>query len=155
MPAQRTSDLSVVVCVKNEEARIEACLQAVVRNAPGEIIVVDGDSSDRTAEIARRYASRVIVSKKSSLTRDRQVGIDAAGLTHVAMIDADHRLEPGDLQSLLNDMEELGFDVVQSQLISFANNNFWNRAEEQAWQLTHNIPGPKTMIGVAPAIFKA
>ena len=70
------------------------------------------------------------------------------------MIDSDHRLEKGDIQSLLDDMHKFNLDIVQSQLISYKNLNFWNRAEEQAWDITHNIPGPKKMIGVAPAIFK-
>lgn len=146
-------EFSVVVCVKNEEQRLDACLQGVLLNAPSEIIVVDGNSSDRTALIARKYTDKVIVTENSSLTRDRQIGIDAASHGLVAMIDADHRLLAGDLVSLFEDMQAYSFDVVQAQLISFVNNNYWNRAEEQAWSLTHNIPGPKSMIGVAPAIF--
>ena len=52
------SDISVVVCVKNEESRIEGCLKSIITNHPSEIIVVDGDSSDNTAEIALKYTSR-------------------------------------------------------------------------------------------------
>jgi len=146
--------LSVVVCTKNEEKRIEDCLKSIVLNEPEEIIVVDGGSKDRTVEIARKYTDRVKVTSNSSLTRDRQTGIDAAKNEYVAMIDSDHRLEKGDLGSLLNDLLKYRFDIVQSQLISYKNINYWNAAEEQAWALTHNIPGTKKMIGVAPAIFR-
>lgn len=149
-----SSDVSVVVCTKNEEYRIEDCLKTIVNNDPGEIIVVDGESTDATIAIAKKYANKVIQSHNSNLTRDRQIGIDAAKNEYVAMIDADHRLSKGDLHSLLEDLRKYDFDIVQSQLISFENHNFWNNAEEQSWQLTHNFPGPKRMIGVAPAIFK-
>ena len=149
-----TQKLSVVVCTKNEELRIEDCLKSIALNNPDEIIIVDGGSTDRTVEIARRYTDQVIQSPKSNLTRDRQKGIDHAKNSHIAMIDSDHRLEQGDLQSLLNDLEKYKLDIVQSQLISFQNHGFWDAAEEDSWYLTHNIPGPKAMIGTAPAIFK-
>jgi len=147
-------NISVVVCVKNEEKRIEECLESIVRNCPSEIIVVDGDSYDSTVEIALKYTDKVIVSKKSNLTRDRQIGIDSANNDLIAMIDADHRLDKDSLQKLIHDLNSHNYDIVQSQLISYKNNNYWNSAEEDAWYLTHNIPGEKTMIGVAPAIYK-
>jgi glycosyltransferase involved in cell wall biosynthesis len=147
-------EISVVVCVKNEESRIEECLKTIILNHPSEIIVVDGDSSDRTSEIALKYTDQVIVSKKSNLTRDRQIGIDSAKNDLIAMIDADHRLDQDSLQGLLLDLNSHNYDIVQSQLESYKNNNYWNSAEEDAWHLTHNIPGEKTMIGVAPAMYK-
>tara|TARA_B100000315_G_C14584685_1_gene592309 strand:+ start:2765 stop:3628 length:864 start_codon:yes stop_codon:yes gene_type:complete len=147
-------NVSVVVCAKDEETRIEDCLRSVDSNDPGEIIVVDGGSSDRTVEIAKNFTHKVIVSKNSNLTRDRQIGIDAASKEFIAMIDSDHRLDNNSLELLLHDLNEYHFDMVQSQLISFENNNFWNFAEEQAWHLTHNKSGPQKMIGVAPAMFK-
>lgn len=147
-------DLSVVVCVLNEENRLEECLRSIALNEPGEIIVIDGGSTDNTVQIARRYTRSVINTKQSNLTRDRQIGIDASTKEYIAMIDSDHRLEKNDLASLLLDLEKYSFDIVQSQLISFKNNNYWNAMEEEAWALVHNIPGPKSMIGTAPAIFK-
>jgi glycosyltransferase involved in cell wall biosynthesis len=98
-------NISVVVCTKNEGARIDDCLQSVLMNNPSEIIVVDGMSADDTAERARKYADKVIVSKAGSLCADRQVGIDNASCEFIAMIDADHRLEKGSLLALVNDLQ--------------------------------------------------
>ncbi len=146
--------LSVVVCVRNEEARIRDCLESIYANNPNELILVDGDSTDGTVAIAREFSSiKIIKSQNSNLTRDRQKGLDAAKNNLVAMIDADHRLRPGDLDSLLADMEEFQLDIVQSGLISYVNNGFWDEAEESAWELTHNSPGLRNMVGTAPAIY--
>jgi glycosyltransferase involved in cell wall biosynthesis len=148
-------NLSVVVCVLNEERRIRDCLETIYRNMPDEVILVDGGSKDRTLAIAREFTDiRIIESNNSSLTKDRQKGIDAAIHPLIAMVDADHRLRDNDLESLLNDMEEFNFDIVQSGLISFSNHGFWDAAEEKAWELTQNIPGRRTMVGTAPAIYK-
>lgn len=145
---------SVVVCVKNEEERIEDCLKGIVLNEPDEIIVVDGNSSDQTVAIAKKFPVKVIETKDSSLTLDRQIGLDAAKNDIAVMIDADHRVKKGDLLSLVKDLEEFDFDMVQSQLCSHENTNFWTKAEEMAWDVNHNEPGPKEMIGTAPAAYK-
>lgn len=146
--------LSVVVCVRNEENRLRECLQGVFANYPNEIILVDGGSSDGTVAIAREFPGITIIeSCNSNLTRDRQKGLDAASNELVAMVDADHRLQAGDLESLLEDMEEFKFDIVQSGLISHENHGFWDSAEEACWELIQNVPGPRNMIGTAPAIY--
>lgn len=148
--------LSVVVCVRNEEKRLRECLDSVMRNRPDEVILVDGGSTDGTLAIARGFPTvRVIESPRSNLTRDRQKGIDAARNELIAMVDADHRLADGDLASLCRDLDEFGLDIVQSGLISHAKGGFWDAAEEASWELTHNNPpGPRAMVGTAPAIYR-
>jgi glycosyltransferase involved in cell wall biosynthesis len=146
--------ISVVVCARNESARIADALEGILLNSPDEIIVVDDDSSDATVEIARRYTANVILAKTASLTRNRQIGIDKARNELVAMIDADHILRAGDLDNMFKDLCKYQFDVVQGQLISYANAGFWNRAEEESWNLTHNIPGPMSMIASAPTLYR-
>ncbi len=148
------ADISVVVCVKNEAARISECLASIAAEKPYEIILVDGSSTDNTVEIARQFTDRVIVSAAGSLCADRQVGIDAASCALIAMVDADHRLPEGSLQSLAKDLEDYRLDIVQSQLRMFDNRGFWCKAEDEMWQLNHNHPGAKEMIGTAPAIYR-
>lgn len=146
--------LSVIVCTKNEEARIEKCLQSILLNQPDEVLVVDGGSTDRTVAIASRYVTRVIQSEARSLSRDRQLGIDEARNEYVALIDADHRLKKGDLDSLYRDLIDFNLDIVQSQIKSYELHGFWDAAEDESWDVTHNIPGSKKMIGTAPNIYK-
>lgn len=146
---------SVVVTVKNEEKRIYDCLSSVFADAPDEVILVDGDSQDKTLEIARTFKDlKIIESKNSTLTRDRQVGIDASRNLYVAMIDGDQRVSPGDIQSLIEEMEAQKFDVIQASLMCAEKTGFWDAAEEALWDLVHNIPGKKSTVGGAPTIFK-
>jgi glycosyltransferase involved in cell wall biosynthesis len=145
---------SVVVCVRNEESRLRDCLRSIYNNSPDEVILVDGDSTDDTLKIAREFPDiKILESKKSSLTLDRQKGIDAAKNQFIAMIDADHRLQFGDLESLLREMISLDFDIIQGTLVSFKNHGFWDEAEELTWKLTQSIPGQKSMIGTAPSFY--
>ncbi len=50
--------LTVLVVTRNEEANVERCL-ASVHGFADQILVVDSESTDRTREIARRYADEV------------------------------------------------------------------------------------------------
>ena len=51
--------ISVCIIAKNEEARIERCLQSI-KPCGFEIVVVDTGSTDETKEIAARYADKVL-----------------------------------------------------------------------------------------------
>jgi glycosyltransferase involved in cell wall biosynthesis len=147
--------LTVIICILNEENRLKECLDTVVKNNPNEIIVVDGGSKDKSIEIAKSYDYiKIIESSNSNLTRDRQKGIDAASNEYIALIDADHRLEDDSLDKLVQEMKKYSFHIGQSQLKSYINYSWLNKAEEEMWDLTHNESGPRNMIGVAPAIYK-
>ena len=50
--------LSLVMIVKNEEARLGRCLESV-QGLVDEVVVVDTGSSDRTVEVAERYGAKV------------------------------------------------------------------------------------------------
>lgn len=145
--------ISVVVCILNEENRLDECLRLIVKNNPDEIIVVDGGSVDKSIEIAKKYNTKIIISNNSNLTQDRQKGIDATKNDYIALIDADHRLEDDSLIKLIEELEKYSFDVGQSQLKSYKNYSWLNKAEEEFWDITHNKSGPRSMIGVAPAIY--
>lgn len=49
--------ISIIIPVKNEEEKIERCLEAVFKQTvkPFEVIVVDGYSTDNTVEKAREF----------------------------------------------------------------------------------------------------
>jgi glycosyltransferase involved in cell wall biosynthesis len=54
----RKEGLSVVILTKNEEAQIARCLDSV--RWADELIVVDGESRDRTVAICREFGATVI-----------------------------------------------------------------------------------------------
>tara|TARA_B100000575_G_C23141244_1_gene664194 strand:+ start:969 stop:1796 length:828 start_codon:yes stop_codon:yes gene_type:complete len=145
--------LSIVVCTKNEENRINQCLSRILENDFDELIIVDGNSIDKTVEIAKNFTNKIIISNSGGITADRQKGINAAKNEYIAMIDSDHYLEKHSLNKLMDDLIKFNFDIVQSQLKSFGD-GFWNLAEEETWDIAHNSSGLKKMIGTAPAIYK-
>ncbi len=111
-----TPVISVVVPSFNEEAGIERCLlsledQTLPRNQY-EVIVVDGDSSDRTQEIARRYADRVFVQTSPKVGGARNDGVLAAEADLIATTDADCVLPRDWLERIRDGLSKDGVVMV-------------------------------------------
>lgn len=147
------SETTVVVCAKNEEERIEACLSGLSSQGAFEVIVVDGKSTDRTRDLASRAGVRVVIGSGEGLTKDRQIGFEASNSNYVCFVDADHVLAQGQLQEIMSSMVKLGLDIGQTCL-RIPHASLWCRGEDEYVNMFHNIPGEKKMIGVAPAVFK-
>ena len=85
--------VSIVVPAFNEEKYIRRCLDALARqyhpHFEVETIVVDGNSTDHTREIAQEYGMPVLVQKHRGIAQARQMGFEAARGEIVASTDAD------------------------------------------------------------------
>ena len=94
--------ISVVLPAYNEEAGIVACLEQLIHQgeAVAEIIVVNNNSTDATAElvtgIARRDSRvRMIDESKPGVSHARYAGFDAASHDVIASIDSDTEVVAG------------------------------------------------------------
>jgi glycosyltransferase involved in cell wall biosynthesis len=88
------------------------------------------------------------------LTADRQLGISEADSEFICFVDADQRLGEEQISRMLEEMIELKFDAINAGL-SIQGLGWFCRAENEFFRLTHNVAGPKRMIGVAPTIFRS
>jgi glycosyltransferase involved in cell wall biosynthesis len=100
--------LSFVIPAYNEEVFIGRCLESVLRETakcplPTEIIVVNNNSTDRTAEIAASYEGvRVVLETKQGLVQSRQRGFEEAKGELVANIDSDVIVPEGWLGTVID-----------------------------------------------------
>jgi len=85
--------ISVVIPTYNEEKNIERCLKAfeeqTIPRGDFEIIVVDGQSKDRTVEIAEQYADKVIQQVSKGVGGARNDGAKIANGDIIVTTDAD------------------------------------------------------------------
>lgn len=82
---------SIVVPAYNEGEFIEPTLKSLLNQTYKnfELVVVDNNSTDNTAEISKKYGARVILAKEKGVAHARQTGFMAAKGQIIASIDAD------------------------------------------------------------------
>lgn len=105
---EKPPTISVIIIAKNEEDEIENCLKCIAsQKIRPEIIVVDGQSSDKTFSIARKYADRIVLELKPSGVCDaRNLGFKVASGDIVAYCDADARPPADWTEKILNLMQD-------------------------------------------------
>jgi glycosyltransferase involved in cell wall biosynthesis len=90
--------ISFVIPCYNEEAHIKDCIRSIRKHVwyvPYEIIVVDNNCTDKTAEIAEIEGAFVIKETRKGVVFARQTGYEAAKGFLIANIDADSKITEG------------------------------------------------------------
>jgi glycosyltransferase involved in cell wall biosynthesis len=101
---------SVIVPAYNEAEWLPECLSAVHEAMQavamaGEVVVVDNNSTDATADIAREGGARVVFEPVNQISRARNKGANAAAGDFLVFVDADTKLLPRVLFEALTNLE--------------------------------------------------
>jgi len=84
--------ISVVLATYNEEKNLPDCLESV-KDFADEIVIVDGQSFDKTVEIAKKYNAKIkITTNKPIFHINKQMAIDMASSDWILQLDADERI---------------------------------------------------------------
>ena len=108
--------ISVVVpCLNEEEAVgrvVDQANEGIARSGlPGEVIVVDNGSDDRSAEIAATHGARVVSEPRRGYGSAYLTGLDAARGRYIVMGDADDTYPIRELAQFVDRLEQ-GDDLV-------------------------------------------
>jgi glycosyltransferase involved in cell wall biosynthesis len=109
-------EISVVIPCLNEEAAVgnvvDEAWEGIRRSGrPGEVIVVDNDSSDRSAEIAAARGATVVVEPVRGYGSAYLRGLAVARGRYIVMADADGTYPVAELSSFVDELER-GSDLV-------------------------------------------
>lgn len=109
------SKLSIALATFNEEKNIVNCLESV-KSIADEIVIVDGTSKDRTADLARRNGATVIKKPNPSMFHiNKNIAITNCTGNWILLLDADEvvskRLAKEILLTINSNPEEDGFWV--------------------------------------------
>ena len=101
--------VTVVLPCLNEAAS----LPGVLADLPDgyRALVVDNNSTDETAEVARRHGAEVVAESRPGYGAAVHAGVVAATTPIVAVLDADGSLDPRELPALVDDVED-GADMA-------------------------------------------
>lgn len=119
MSEKRRTPLSVVIAAHNEAANLEACLASL--DWAAEILVVENDSTDNTADIATRAGARVFQHPFVTIGGQRNHAIGQASHDWVLVLDADERCT----SALATEIQDLLDGVPGSSAFRIGRRNFF------------------------------
>lgn len=105
--------VSIIIPTKNEEANIGILIKEIEKillDYGHEIVIVDGMSTDKTVEIAKRLGARILydkIGKGSALIK----GLKSSRGSILISMDADLSHKPDEIK-LLMDSIEIGYDIA-------------------------------------------
>ena len=105
--------VTVIIPALNEAGNIGKLVQEVRAIVPLEVIVVDNNSTDSTAEEARTAGARVVIAPKRGYGYACAAGVSAAQNADVLVfMDGDYSFSPADLPLLLSPIFDGRADLV-------------------------------------------
>ena len=101
--------VTVVLPCLNEAASLPGVLAAMPNGYRP--LVVDNNSTDGTAEVARRHGADVVTERRPGYGSAVNAGVEAATTSIVAVVDADGSLDPAELPALVEELDR-GADMA-------------------------------------------
>ncbi len=130
--------ISVIIIARNAEKTLDDCLKSVQGNSPAEIILVDGNSADRTVEIAQEYTQKVHSDKGRGESYARQLGAEQATQEYIAYVDSDVVLTDGALATMLTEFQGSEYVSLRAHVSpGMEHLNYWEQAQHQHSQWRH------------------
>jgi len=125
--------VSIVVPVRNGEATIEALLESFLRldydKERLEVIIVDGDSTDRTREIVKKYPFQMVVERRNGLNVARNTGIRTSSGNIIAFTDSDCVVSSDWAKNIARDFNDPQVGCVAGNVKGYHNSFFSEYAD--------------------------
>lgn len=128
--------ISLALATYNEESNIVDCIQSC-KGLVGEIIVIDGSSTDKTAELARQNEARVIITNNPPMFHiNKQKAIDLCSGEWILQLDADERVTK-ELSDEIKRIVGMNQNELATYQLSMKERNLFERHQsivQQSWE---------------------
>ncbi len=137
--------LTVLMPCLNEEVTLATCINKAFtflkeNNMPGEVLIADNGSTDRSVEIAEGLGARVVHVKVKGYGSALITGIENAAYDYIIMGDADDSYDFLNLKPFIDKLDE-GYELVMG-------NRFAGGIEPGAMSFSHKYIGNPVLSGI-------
>ena len=107
----------IIIPAINEEATIGQVIDEIPRQALQQdgylvdILLVDGNSTDRTRQVAQEKGAEIIIEPRKGKGRAVRIGLESVTSDFIFILDADYTYPPTYIPAMLNILQH-GYDVV-------------------------------------------
>jgi glycosyltransferase involved in cell wall biosynthesis len=141
----RDLKLSVVIPCYNEEDGVR---EVIGRMPPqiDEVVVVDNNCTDRTAEVARSLGAKVVAERTPGYGAAYKAGLAAASGDVVITLDGDGTYPPEEIPRLVDELADRGWDFLSASRFPLA--------DSRAMQFTNRLGNAVLTVAAAVLFFK-
>ncbi len=129
--------LSVVIITRNEENRISICLDSLLRSYDKtnmEILVVDGQSTDKTVAIVKKYSEvKLIQCDMYGYSYQRNIGVENSIGEYVVFVSGDTYVSKSFLERYLYFANEQ-YDIVQGNIVSVSKESIFSHSFKRIYR---------------------
>src|SRR5579862_1760333 len=104
--------LSAVIITFNEEKNIGRCIESI-KDITDEILILDSNSTDQTAEIAESKGAVVIKESFRGHIQMKNRAVELAANNYILSLDADEALDPRLILSILKEKENFSYKAYR------------------------------------------
>lgn len=125
--------ISIIIPTLNEEEGISKTIENIPKEeiGPLEIVIVDGDSKDRTQEIAKGLGARVINEKRKGYGRAYKTGFEEAKGEIFVTLDGDQTYPSEEIPRLIR--------ILKKEKLDFITTNRFKNMDKKAMGLRNKI----------------
>lgn len=149
---QKQAFISIVIPTLNEAITIGPCITKAKRalqdlQLPGEVIISDSYSTDKTVAIAKKHGARIVYQPLLGYGNAYHKGISEAKGNIIIMGDADNTYDFSDIEKFIRPLEKNTCDMVMGNRLN-------KTIEHGAMPWAHRYIGTPTMTWVVNLLFK-
>ncbi len=152
-------DASIIIPALNEEKYIEKTLESARKQKTSlnyEVVVADNSSEDRTAEIAEKYADKVVTVKRRGTWIGRNTGARKSRGRVLVFVDADTTIPPNYLDAVSAVLEDESISGLSCAFGFDQHNRVLDAIEElsNSYLLFKGVIGKGEILGFNNAVMR-
>lgn len=144
--------VTVIICVRNAAATIEKTIISVLENNPKKIIIVDGNSSDKTIDICKKYPLKILHDQGIGLGNARNIGLNIVDTEYTYYVGPDCIIPKNSIEKLIISIEKNGWVGTQPIVSIHKPNNYFLKSIN-LYRKAKFFPGKRSIIGT-PWMYK-
>jgi glycosyltransferase involved in cell wall biosynthesis len=142
MKNYNSKDVSAAICIRNSVEILEDTIKSLRMNNVKEIVVIDGNSTDGTFELAKRLADKVVRDSGLGLASARNMAIPNTTGKCILFIGPGNIIEEDFVEKLLDKMNETGWSLTGCLTRVRNRQTYWDYGMDYLWK-TRITPGEK------------
>ena len=134
------ADLTIVIPVRNDAARLQRCLDTIGKNRGASrirVVVADNGSTDSSASVATAAGATVLPLPRYRVGELRNIAATTTSSPLIGFIDADHLIDPGWVQSALSILEDSSVAAAGAPYSAGESANWIQRAYDRFRPVLH------------------